>query len=488
MTDSLKDAWVTLQNGKRVMAISDLTASQGKTVAHIVNKWGSSPDIDTADISAGVQVIWPVKAATQLYKWIDSPLALTLESTSEDDVAAIGTLTLAAQVNDTETVTIGTKVYTFQTTLIDVDGNVQIGTDANGSIENLIAAINLAAGAGVDYAASMTANDAGVYAVIGVGDTMTLYVNTGTAIATTSIAIGILTLTGQPADTQTVTIASKVYTFQAVLTDVDGNVLIGGSASETIDNLIAAINLGTGAGTLYAAAMTANAAPTSAYQGAGDTMVLHALTAIATTETADNTAWGAANAVLSTTWGAAAAVVGTGAHTVTVNYHDSDGKSQDVVLPLRGSEPVTIAIGYGVFRISVLTSGTGNKNAGQLKVMNSTDIYATVEIGEGQTQIACQRVPNDHSGLITKAHCGYGRLESSTNTAGMRLRIRRTDGTIVTKHDPFIANDRPEDNLIYEKGGITVEAGEWVFWECVSVSANNTPVSARFDLELFAIG
>lgn len=57
-------------------------------------------------------------------------------------------------------------------------------------------------------------------------------------------------------DADTCTIGSKVYTFQTSLTNVDGNVKIGASASATLDNLKAAINLGSGAGTTYATAMT----------------------------------------------------------------------------------------------------------------------------------------------------------------------------------------------------------------------------------------
>lgn len=59
-------------------------------------------------------------------------------------------------INDGETVTIGTKVYTFEDTLTDVDGNVQIGTDANESLSNLDKAIDLDGTGGVEYAASMT--------------------------------------------------------------------------------------------------------------------------------------------------------------------------------------------------------------------------------------------------------------------------------------------------------------------------------------------
>ena len=78
--------------------------------------------------------------------------------------ASVGTLTLTAQPADTETVTVGGKVYTFQTTLTDSDGNVNIGSTAANSLLNLQAAINFnnagesAVSAGTDYAASMTIN------------------------------------------------------------------------------------------------------------------------------------------------------------------------------------------------------------------------------------------------------------------------------------------------------------------------------------------
>lgn len=65
-----------------------------------------------------------------------------------------------------------------------------------------------------------------------------------------------LTSTGTFTDTQTITIGAKVYTSQTVLTNVDGNFLIGADQTASHLNLLNAINLGTGAGTTYAAAMT----------------------------------------------------------------------------------------------------------------------------------------------------------------------------------------------------------------------------------------
>ncbi len=112
---------------------------------------------------------------------------------------------------------------------------------------------------------------------------------------------GTLILTGQPLDTETATFGTKVYTFQTVLTDVDGNVLIGADASASLDNLTAAINLTAGAGSEYAATTTVHPA-VSAAAGSGDTLnvVLKAVvissTPIVLTETLTNGSFN--NAVL----------------------------------------------------------------------------------------------------------------------------------------------------------------------------------------------
>jgi hypothetical protein len=71
-------------------------------------------------------------------------------------------------------------------------------------------------------------------------------------------ATGTITLSGQPSNADTVTIGSKTYTFKSSYTNVDGDVTIGADAAHTILNLQAAVNLGAGAGTAYAVAMTAN--------------------------------------------------------------------------------------------------------------------------------------------------------------------------------------------------------------------------------------
>lgn len=149
-------------------------------------------------------------------------------------LAATGVLTASSNVVNNDTVTIDGKVYTFQTVLTNVDGNVNIGALATDSLDNLIDAINLGAGAGTDYAAATTLHPS-VSALAGVGDTIDATAKVkgtnGNDIDTTEVsatlAWGNTTLTGgtedpialedkhsvAPATRVVVTAASRLYHF-----------------------------------------------------------------------------------------------------------------------------------------------------------------------------------------------------------------------------------------------------------------------------------
>jgi hypothetical protein len=67
-----------------------------------------------------------------------------------------------------------------------------------------------------------------------------------------------------PADTEQVVVGGKTYTFQAALTDVDGNVFRGTTAAEARRNLIHAMNLGPNpSSAYYAPSMTLNSVVTA---------------------------------------------------------------------------------------------------------------------------------------------------------------------------------------------------------------------------------
>lgn len=119
-------------------------------------------------------------------------------------------------------------------------------------------------------------------------------VSNGAAVAAT----GVLTLTQNAAEDNTVTIGNRTYRFKATPAQID-DVDIGGTASDSIDNLIAAITNGAGEGTAYFTGTTAHTQVTAA-DGAGNTMDVTAITAgaagnsIATSDTlAGSSAFGA---------------------------------------------------------------------------------------------------------------------------------------------------------------------------------------------------
>lgn len=178
-------------------------------------------------------------------------------------------------------------------------------------------------------------------------------------------------------------------------------------------------------------------------------------------------------------------ILGSGAQKVNVEYQTAT-EEKEIELDTDGANLVNLPeLSVGSFRLLVTQSGAGNTNAGQIQIVDgSANIYATIEVGEGQTQIAVMRIPNNKKGRIKSHKTDYARTAPAANSAQMRLRVRQVSGTIITKWDPTISTDFVEDKKDYFIGGIDVNPGEWVFWECITVSANNTPLRGSFDIEL----
>ena len=113
-------------------------------------------------------------------------------------------------------------------------------------------------------------------------------------------ASGLLTLTANPLNDETVVLDTKTYTFQTTLTNVDGNVLIGADQDDSLANLIAAMDLSAAAledkvsGTHYAGLTVAHTTITSKRtEFTGEMAVLAGVggtggNSLATTETLSN--------------------------------------------------------------------------------------------------------------------------------------------------------------------------------------------------------
>lgn len=146
-------------------------------------------------------------------------------------------------------------------------------------------------------------------------DEITVYLDVAALVGGTQ-ATGTLTLTGNAEDTEVVVLGDETYTFVTALsTDpaVPFEVLQGANASDSLDNLIAAINGAAGEGTLYGTGTTANALATAA-AGDGDTMVATAIVGGTAGNSIDST-----TDIADGSWGAS--TLGSGADDATLDLY-----------------------------------------------------------------------------------------------------------------------------------------------------------------------
>lgn len=108
---------------------------------------------------------------------------------------------------------------------------------------------------------------------------------------------GLLSLTANVANTETVVVGDNTYTFEDTLTNVANNVKVGDTRADSISNLIAAINAGTGSGTVYAASTVKHPSAWARTDLAGTITVTErhrSKKGLTTTETLSNGSWGSA--------------------------------------------------------------------------------------------------------------------------------------------------------------------------------------------------
>lgn len=270
-------AWYRLQNAATFGPAASVTARTLASLAAAINgwdaaTWGFAPgtdDVPTVNATYTATTL-TVTALTPGVAGNSIAVGETLTNGSwagggstlangADAVAAEGTLTFTDVGNAADEIVIGDVTYTLVAALTGAAGEVLIGGDIEGTRDNLLDAIN------------------------GSGD----------------VAAGVLTAADNPVDGDTVTINQTIYTFKTALTSPTApyEVLIGAAATNSLDNLIAAVNSGAGAGTTYGA-MTPPNADVSAAAGAGDTIDFASLysgadaNAIETLTTGADLSWG----------------------------------------------------------------------------------------------------------------------------------------------------------------------------------------------------
>ena len=222
--------------------------------------------------------------------------------TGVNGVKATGTLTLtgvivpashaesvltANVIIDGSTATIGSRTYTFKTTLSSgptVADEVLIGGSDAVALDNLKLAINAGAGIGTNYSTGTVVN-ADVVATDNTDTTQKVVARvpgtTPNTLATTSTAVvlswadttlGGGTGTSNPGVTTgaaQVTLGTRTYTFVDVLSETNGataiadQVLFGADSAAALDNLKLAVTHGATEGTNYSTGTTAHAVITA---------------------------------------------------------------------------------------------------------------------------------------------------------------------------------------------------------------------------------
>ncbi len=264
-------------------------------------------------------------------------------------------------------------------------------------------------------------------------------------------ASGTLTLGAVPADTETVTIDSKVYTFKTTLTDTDGFVKRGATILECIENLVNAINLGTGAGTAYATSTTLHS--TVSAVKVDNTVVVTAKTkgtagnSLGTTETLAGTGseWGAATLAGGTAVSTSAKTISAGAGTLCGTIVVPGGVIQSVAWV-----DDTLVAGNAV-GLTVVYDEPVNVTAGAYIVINSTTGNFNVYAAASQTNVTT--VTFDKKVDNTTPQTVPVNVAAAATITG--------DGTNVTNLDTVVVNGKTytfQDTLTNVDGNVKIGA------------------------------
>lgn len=153
-----------------------------------------------------------------------------------------------------------------QTVFVFTDGPAYpsvIGTDTHFALSVTVGGVRQKLG--TDYTNDQDEVTFTTAPVSGTGNVVVTY---GSGVATTYLQTvhppagvasqGTLTIDTEPTTADTYTIDTKAYVLETSLTDVDGNVFIGGSLAQCLLNIVSAMNLSGTAGVDYAASMTAH--------------------------------------------------------------------------------------------------------------------------------------------------------------------------------------------------------------------------------------
>lgn len=174
------------------------------------------------------------------------------------------------------------------------------------------------------------------------------------------------------------------------------------------------------------------------------------------------------------------AAAGTGARTVKISGLDSNWDRADETVTLNGQTAVTTTTSFiRVFRMEIMTWGSGGTNAGVIYVGTGTvtsgvpaNKYSAISAGDDQTMQAFYTVPDGYYGIITD----YNISTSTNQFITMQLRARKYGTAGFNLQVEHVIND---NSVSASCAGIKFDEKTDIEWRGTGASVNNT-VAANF--------
>lgn len=179
---------------------------------------------------------------------------------------------------------------------------------------------------------------------------------------------------------------------------------------------------------------------------------------------------------------------GTGARTIRIHGVTSSGLEEEVITMNGVSNVATTKAYQDIYRMYIVTTGSGLTNAGTITATAQTDATVTITIGVNgfnAARRAIRYIPTGYTGYILDFTAGMQQNVASTS-ADVNLLIKYPSETWQTVAYIGLINTGSSAQTLDLKIPRVLPAGSWVKAQCTSVSNNNTKIKADFNLIIVA--
>jgi len=176
----------------------------------------------------------------------------------------------------------------------------------------------------------------------------------------------------------------------------------------------------------------------------------------------------------------------TGALTVEIQGLDDDGALQRDTITLRGSVEVETTNTYDrVFRLRVLTGGSGGANVGAITCRHATttaNVFAVIPAGVNQSLVAAYTVPFGYTAIITSFQVNMTVSAGVAGSAIVSFRVREPGGVYRSVVYEQVTTTKGLNMEL--KGGLKLPALTDLLVRVENVSGNNTAASSAIGILL----